>query len=356
MLPSFCVLTRWVAQNLQVDGGVESKGIIISSSGKISVFLAQIDSFYTPQEYMDATEISPISGTQLSYHVVNHVNAPTSCATGFRNDFFAVSSSEDNTTVTVTSPTDSSSSYVLNRFETYSEIAEYGFIELSGYKIESSAPVTLVAGNLCTYNYADVASTGTYITSHRPVDKYGIQYVVPSIEAPRNSGYDVHVVASMDDTTVNIDGQVVVLQADDILIKEFYYLSEATLVNCTFPCNVIQFSKAYDNYNGMFAIDVIPTDEFYTRATFTTSQELTGQYVTVIVDSATPVGDILLDGVVFDPVWSTAEGFTYATADVEKGYHLMNSTASRFAVYTYAHALSEGGGYGFAVLPAGKYA
>ena len=260
--------------------------------------------------------------------------------------------------MTVHFPNSSSSSFSLDRFETYSEIAESNGNEFSGSKIVSSAPVTVVSGNLCTRNYVSaspLATYGTYITRQRTVAKYSTQFVAPAIRAPEYSGYDIYIVASMNNTVVNIDGQETVLEQDEIIVQDFAERFDVTLVHCSFPCNVIQFTKGYDDRDGMFAIDVVPTKEFYTEAVFTTSEDHFDHHITVIVDSPIPVYDIFLDGVPFDPYWYAAGDFIYATADVGEDYHVMNSTVSRFAIYTYAHTTWYGGGYGLAVLPVGMY-
>jgi hypothetical protein len=340
---------RWTAENLQTAGGIEEKGIFISSDVNIAVMIAQVDTAYTPQVYNDATAISPISSAQTAYHLISHLGS-MSCSTGFRNAFFAISSSEDDTRVTVTSPTSSSNSFTLNRLETYSEIAGNNNDELAGYQVTSSAPVTVVAGNLCT-----PSPSGAYITSLSPVNRYSTQYIVPAIQASQSSAYDVHIVASMNNTIVDIDGQQTLLQADEIFVQTVDDQSTTSQVICSLPCNVIQFTLGNSD-TAKLAIDVIATNDFYTQATFTTSEDLSLHHITVIVDSPAPVSDILLDGVPFDPVWSINADYIYSTADVGKGYHVMNSTESSFAVYTYAHTPpSYSGGYGFAVLPSGKH-
>ena len=347
-------LSRWTAENFPVEGGIEDKGIFLSSDVPISVNVAYVDTYFIPQSHNDATVIPLVSPSQTAFHIVNHIDALYVCNAVFRNDFFAISASQDGTIVTVSSPT-FASSFDLNRHQTYSQIAENNEIELSGVKITASAPVTVVSGNLCTYNYVGPSTLGTYITGQRPVDQYGTQYVVPAIKAPRNSGYDVHVIASLDNTHVDIDGQQVLLNEDERFVQAFPSKINETLVTCSLPCNVVQFTKGYHNYDGMFGIDVTPTNEFYHDALFSTSEEDVDHHITVVVDSPTAVGDILLDGALFDPTWSAPGDVIYATADVGKGSHVMSSTESRFTVYVYAHGGSTGGGYGFAVLPAGTY-
>ena len=353
LLYMYCVC-RWTAANHAVAGGIEIKGILISSHVPLSVNLAQIDLFYpkyqSNQLLFDATLVPPVSSVSTSFVIANHVSLRQFCSPANRYDFIAIASSVDNTSVTVTPPMSSTSSFVLNRLETYSDDAN----SLSGTKIDSSAPITVVSGTLCTANnVGDSLAFGTYISSERPVAKYSTQYVVPAIKAPQNSGYDVHVVASADGTIANIQGQDTEIDENEIFVQAFAFKTNSTLVTCSLPCNVKQFTKGYANSDGNFAINVIPSNEFYTRATFNTLEENMDHHITLVVDSSTPVSDVLLDGVLFDPVWSTVGDFIYATADVDEGYHVITSTESLFAVYTYGHSGILAGGYGYEVLSTG---
>ena len=245
----------------------------------------------------------------------------------------------------------------LDLHDTYSEITENNAIELTGYTISSSAPVTIISGNLCTWNYVGSSSSdGTYISSQRPIAQYSYEYIVPNIQAPQNSGYDVYVVASRDETTVYIDDSSYSISKGELIAEKFPGKTTPTQVVCSLPCNVLQFTLGRSGYDGLFVMTIVPTTEFYFSASFTTSEDSIPFYITVIVDSPTPVIDLVLDGVVFSPSWFVFVNYTYATAEVSQGPHVMSATQSQFALYTYAHTGYGAGGYGYAVLaPAGRY-
>jgi hypothetical protein len=329
-----------------VEGGVEAKGILVSSDMEILVVAAYNDIYFSPARNTDSFEIPPVSPSQTAFHVVNHVNAPEFCYSFHFNEFFAISASQDNTLVNVTTP-NATFSLSLNRFDTFSQIAFAGdTVGFSGSKVVSSRPVSVVSGNLCEFASQE---SGTFITRQRPVEEYSLNYLVPAIEAPGSSGYDVHVVASEPDTLVSIDGQDTILQRDEIKVQSLQGKTSATSVSCSRPCNVLQFTNGLDFSDGLFAINVIPDNEYYSHAVFSTSEEDIVHRITVVVESASPVGDIVLDGESFEPDWSTLGDFTYATAVVGAGYHEIDASDSHFAVYTYAHS-GYGGGYGYAVL------
>ena len=351
------VFIRWTAEeHFLMDGGIEAKGIIVSSDVQIAVLLGFIDVFYDPQIFTDATPIQPVSSSQTTFHVLNHVNQTHRCIGVVNNHFFGISASEDDTEVTVTSP-DGSESFTLNLHETYSEIAYRTSpeIELLGYHIESSAPVTVLSGNLCTFNNNEgpEIADGTYISTQRPVNEYSTEYIVPNIQAPRNSGYDVHVVAGEDGTSVDIDGRIYEIDEGEVINERFPGRVEPTRVTCSLPCNVVQFTRGEKDSDGMFMISVVPTVEFSTTAFFTASYRDFGTavYITVIVGSPTPVSDLLLDGISFSPEWLAYRDVTYAIAFVTDGAHVMTSTESQFALYTYAHSGFYAGGYGYVAPP-----
>ena len=345
----FIVFLRWTAHDFVIHGGVEPKGIIINSDIPISVLLTYIDTYHAPQIFQDKTPIQPVMANQKSYYIINQINAPFQCDNGYRNEFFGISATEDDTVMMITKPDNSSYSVSLYLYEVYSEIADNNAIELTGYMISSSAPVTVISGNLCTYVGFD-SSVGTYISAQLPVAQYKTKYVVPNIQAPQNSGYDVYVVASVDGTTANIDEDVYDLNKGDVIVETFPGRTTPCRVSCSHPCNVSQFTLGRRHSDGLFMMSILPTGSFYSSAPFTTSEESGPFYITVIVDNPTPVTDLVLDEAPFSPSWSVFGSCTYATAEVSQGPHVMEATQSEFVIYTYAHTGNWAGGYGYAVL------
>ena len=312
--------------------------------------LAYIDSINTPQIYQESAWIQSVASYQTSFYITNQVNTPQKCGSSGRNNFFGISSTEDDTIIVITTPNYDSYSLSLDLHDTYSEIAEDNAIELTGYTINSSAPVTVVSGNLCTLNYVGSSSSGgTYISSQRPIAQYSYEYIIPNIQAPQNSGYDVYVVASRDETTVYIDDISYSISEGELIVEKFPGKTTPTQVVCSLPCDVVQFTLGYSNYDGLFMMNIVPTIEFYFNATFTTSEDSNPFYITVIVDSPTAVTDLNLDGVAFSPAWIVFGNYTYATAEVSEGSHVMSATESLYALYTYGHTGYAGGGYGYAV-------
>ena len=317
----------------------------------MSVLLDFIDSsFYIPQALREFAWIQPVASHQTFYYIINQVNAPWQCASLYGNHFFGISSTENNTIIVITTPNNDSYSLSLDLHDTYSEIAENNTIELTGYTVSSSAPVTVVSGNLCTFNTVGSSDgLGTYISNQTPETHYGYEYIVPNIQAPRNSGYDVYVVASRDGTTVYIDDSSYSISEGELITEKFPGKTTPTQVVCSLPCGVVQFTRGYTTNDGLFMMNIVPTTEFYFNATFTTSEDSNPFYITVIVDSPTAVTDLLLDGVAFLPAWTVFGKYTHATAKVSRGFHVMSATQSQYALYTYAHTGGWGGGYGYAV-------
>ena len=343
----FCFL-RWDAWDFKVSGGIETKGIHIITDAQISVFVSFRDTAYPYLQ--DETEIESVSSTQTSFYIVNHIDSIDFCGSAYTEQYFGISASQDGTLVKITSA-ETKQFLTLNLHDTYSEIAEDNRVDFSGFHVSSSAPVTLLSGKICAENtVANPAVSGSYISSHRPVDQYSTEFIVPVISLPLGSGYDVHVVASRNNTVVDIDSDVHHLDEGEVIISQCPHRVTAASVFCSLPCNVVQFSKGLWAYDGLFMISVLPTEDFYSSAVFTTSQSNGPFYITVVVDSPTAVTDIMLDGSSFSPVWTVFGNYTYAQELVSQGYHGMTSTDSRFAVYTFSHTGYNAGGYGYAVL------
>ena len=338
----FCFL-RWNAEDFKISGGIEDKGIHISSDTEISVFVAS--------SLLDASEIESVASSQTSFYVLNHIVSLVECDPDFVSQFFGISASQGGTIVNITSP-EIQTSVTLNLHKTYSVIAEDTSINLAGYHVSSSAPITVISGNLCSINPWDETNTlGSYISNHRPVDQYNTEFLVPGIEAPFSSGYDVHVVASKSGTVVNIDSDIHDLDEGEVIVVQFPDRTTPASIACSLPCNVVQFSKGHLRSDGLFMISVLPTTDFYTSAVFSTGQLNNPFHITVVVESSTAVNDLVLDGIIFSPEWSLHENYIYAHETVSQGYHKMTSSESHFALYTYSHTGVLAGGYGYAVRP-----
>ena len=132
---------RWDAQEFKVSGGIETKGIHISADAQISVFVAFRDTAFP--FLLDATEIEHVLLTQTSFYILNHNTASVECTSGYTNQVYCISASQDGTVVNVTSP-ETVRSVTLNMYDTYSEIAEDSRADLSGFHVSSSGPITLL--------------------------------------------------------------------------------------------------------------------------------------------------------------------------------------------------------------------
>ena len=332
-----------------MNGGVEAKGIVISSDVEISVVLDYYDEEFVPRRDEDMTAIEPISSSQTEYYVMNYFGGSNNCRSDLNKQFYAVSAAVDGTAITVTTPGGSSSVYNMNQFDTYSEVSSSGTTDYTGIHIESNEPVTLIAGKICaTFNGA----YGSYISSQTPVADYESEYHVPYIYQPSSMGYAAQVMAAYDNTNVDVEGNSYSIDAGDDIFLSYPSRNTGTLINCTQPCNVVQYTIGLQESVAMFSTSVVATEDFDTSAYFTTKALTYTFYITVVVASSEPVFDLLLDGQAFNPTWNTAGDYIYADTSVAIGSHVMNSTfGSLFAVYTYSHYGREAGGYGYAVLP-----
>ena len=211
--------------------------------------------------------------------------------------------------------------------------------------------MTLVTGYLCAFS-SGYSNGGTYISSHIPVEEYSTEYVAPYLLQPSFTGYDIHVLAVNDGTRVTALDNDYIVNSGEALYLHFGGRGEITKIQCSLPCNVVQYTIGLSGNTAMFMTTVLPTEKFGTEAYFTTTQNSYDFHISVVVDSPTPVDDLFLDGQPFTPqFWYESGNYTYTAVDISGGSHAMTSSGSRFALYTYSHFGVESGGYGYLALP-----
>jgi hypothetical protein len=277
---------------------------------------------------------------------------------------FAVVGTQDDTTVTIT-PSDTTGAYTagvpytetLNQGDVYQLIDSSGG-DLSGSTITSNEPVAVFAGNNCADVPADVGYCNTLAEEMTPTDTWGSDFLTEPLAT--RSGDTFRVMASENDTTVDIDGSLVAtLNAD-----QFYetILSTASTITSNNPIQVMQYSNGedYDNADAdPMDITIPPTEQFlnsYTVATEPSGADpsITQNYLNIVAPTS-EVTSIDLDGADlpssdFTPI--AGSSYSGAQVAVDFGSHTVSASLP-FGLSVYGFGGYDAYGYpgGFTLSP-----
>ena len=180
-----------------------------------------------------------------------------------------------------------------------------------------------------------------------PFDKYGMDFVAPSIGYP---GYILNFIAREDDTIISHNGQTTNVDAGDVYRYEYPYHDDIVTASCSKPCYLSLFAFGISHTYGNYLMNVMPVDQYYRSCNFVTMDYDKPHYISIVAIGTTPVDDIFLDGVNLEDLdWQTDGQVSYVIVEVARGFHHMYATETMFAVYAFGHSGNEGGGYGYSV-------
>ena len=342
--------------NMFPINGAESKAIRLVSDAEIQVILFK-ESKDTPFfEFNEAYEVPSINNTGTFFFTAAY--DATNCENpSYANQFFMVTSFYDDTDIVVTPKDEMPYDVSLPSFGTYAVVTfDYADLVAKGTQISSNLPINVVAGNLCQYNKG---SSGTYLSNIPPVKNLEKHYMTPHLisENIQTPGFSLNVMATEDDTMVQFNDQVVSLPLlGDAVTFELEDTQEWMPLECSKNCLAVQFTKSETEIYGLFMLPILPVEEFYTSAFFTTLDTSPTSYFSLAVEGEDPGSDILLNGDSLGYLeWSASDGYATAETDIPKGtYVLVSETGRRFAVYVYCHSQTFDGGAGYAVLSRGS--
>ncbi|XP_078682401.1 IgGFc-binding protein-like [Branchiostoma floridae x Branchiostoma belcheri] len=243
----------------------------------------------------------------------------------------------------------------LDRFETLQVQATE---DLTGSRITSTHPVSVLSGNLFTVVGNNQRGSGDYIVEMiPPVDTWGKEFVTAPL-AKRTAGDIFRVVAARDNTQVTVTNRPLVnLGAGDFWEIEANS-TEYLHVTSNEPILLAQYSKtaAADNTStDPFLMIIPPVAQFEAVYTFSTIDlkkidHPTSHHVNLVIqaaDKASPVFDGQpLPGTT---VWHPVPGTTYEATDltISAGTHTASHSSpdTTFGLYSYGYTLHESYGY-----------
>ena len=335
--------------------GYESKALRVTSDVEILVLMYSdhVSSPFFNDAYMVPNQIL-VNGT---YYTTAYDNDRACGSSGFK-EFYLITSFQDETSVDVVQQDGTSFALELTTFGTFTQTTTDPDNHLAtATKIASNKPINVISGNLCIYNYASGSAPGavTYASFIPPVESLGQQYIVPKIinEDDPPPGFSLTIVATENNTVVESDGDMYLLNRGETAVLEYAYKDQSIFVNCSDSCLVTQFSKAIADQSGAFMQFMLPEHDFSTSAYFTTLDVQPMSFLSIVIQGESPGDDVYLNGTSLGYLtWTPVNGYTTTELPIPHGaYHLESEDGRPFAAYIYFHLKHAGGGAGYSLLP-----
>jgi hypothetical protein len=352
-------------------GVVENKGVYVSSSGDVSVY-----AFNERLRSADGTVVLPITSLGKEYYVVSHfeiMTAPTNFPYSPNvNDesLFLVVAVEDNTRIQITpsvftlggNPAAIPFEITLNAGQSYQIKAKADLtgskVKVVGDRVDDCKNIAVFGGNKWT-SVGNCGGANDHLFQHMyPINTWGTDYFHVSLRG-RTSGELVKVMASENNTIVQVDGVVVgTLNAGKFLTLNFDpdvvrkittdKPSLVTVLAKSQECND-PGSPLYED-GDPFMMSYSPNQQLLKSVTFNAIQlpEVRNHYVNIIVPTAAS-NLTRLDGQnignQFTPFPQSPE-FSYARINISQGVHRLENSEG-FIAYVYGFGVVES--YGYAV-------
>ncbi|XP_078603527.1 IgGFc-binding protein-like [Branchiostoma floridae x Branchiostoma japonicum] len=278
---------------------------------------------------------------------------------------FGVFGTEDNTDIEitlrgstqyqgVTYPTGSVVRLVLNKFEA----VQFQGSDLTGTRITSNKPVTLMSGAQCASVPTGISACDHLVEQIPPVDKWGKRFVTAPL-AVRTRGDIFRIVAARNGTTVRVRGH-----ADQSRVLHsggFWELDVPSnvyqLITSSKPIMVLHYSKGIrsDSTNGdPFMMYIPPIEHFsadYTFATVDAAGSEFDSYINVVIET-TKKSSLLYDGhpLPSSTSWVQIPGTDLSAAQLHitsTGTHKIkhNSAIVTFSILYYGFASADSVGF-----------
>ena len=331
--------------------GAESKAIRLTSSGEIQVLIYK-DSDDGSYEFNGVYQV-PNDNMCGDSFLTSASNNEFCMSNTMGNQFFLVSTFYDNTLIEVTYQNGSSFKHTLPAFGTFVHVTgdPKNFIA-DGTQITSDAPINVVSGNLCEL----WEEYGSLITRIPPVASLNNTYMIPHLIAHSavSPGFSLVIVAAHDNTVIEFDGKTVTLPSvgnSTAFVGSFP--DEWMFVECSRDCLAVQITAAVESEFGRIMLSILPVQDFYTWAFFTTLDIHPTSYISLVVEGEDPGSDIFLNGDSLEHLdWSASHGYAVAETAIPQGTYVLESMNNRpFAAYVYTHSEIHAGGAGYTLLP-----
>ena len=235
----------------------------------------------------------------------------------------------------------------------------YNFVEvqtpdfdITGTVVQSDKPLSVVCGSIESNNPPLESRFSTFITDvSQPPSRY---FVAPHLGNRDDTGYDIRVIATVDDTTVTVDGEDHQLDEGEFVVIDYAGRTSVSLIGCSEDCNAYSILKSENSFWIGSLFSLVPTSQLYRSAFFITPEynDADNHFVSLVLEGD-DTESVTLDGRSLEgESWEHVEGFSYVWFQIEGGEHWLESSGGRFAAYVYGRKSSSTiYGYGHSILP-----
>jgi hypothetical protein len=306
---------------------IGNKGIHITSNNLISVFAGNYKQYTTDATVVLPTEFLGTEYIAVCYTGINQSTTPSE---------FMVVSTEDNTNITIVPSVTTDSTLAgdtinvqLNKGETYL-IKGAGIGDLTGSQIYSDKNIAVFSGHSCAYVPSGYAACDHLYEQMYPVSTFGNDFI--AIPLFSRVGSTIRVLASEDNSTIDIGNEQIVLDKYEFYEKTIY---ETVSISSDKPISVAQYSNGQQwdiVESDPFFIVLSPSEMFINNVDFySINTGAIERHFVNILSGADCYFEIELDGVnigdEFEPVSSNNE-YYYAQIEVEDGIHNISSSSA----------------------------
>lgn len=306
----------------------------------------------------DAAVILPLNALGKEYYVTAHLEPEGDRSTFTRESQMLILAVQDDTEVEITPSVPIGNLSANVPFRVTLDAGEVYFLKSANFDItgtlvksvssnsDDCKNIAVFGGNVFT-NVGGCGDARDHLFEQMfPISTWGKNFLyVPY--ATRQGGDYVKIIASKDNTEINITGEeTITLNAGE------YYINKALpgirKVTANEPISFAQFSRsqACDNtFSDPFYILVSPLEQRIKEVTFNafTVEAIDRYYLTLITD-ANSTNNILLDGVSISNQFITFEDAAYASISISRGDHTIEAEGGVIA-YVYGYGNFESFGY-----------
>ena len=332
-----------------LQGGIENKGIRVTSNDPISLY--GLNKFlYTTDAYLAL----PIVALGLDYRIITYNSSSSGTGSGF-----SVVATQDGTVLTVFNhQTNSTNTVNLNQGQTYHVQSPNAGDDVTGSRVQSNFPVA-VFGSAPVAAIPVGCSTSDHIVEQMfPYYSWGKNFVTIPLAGRDASGDIFRILAGEDGTEITINGTVV----STINAGSYYEgnLAGNNSITTSKATMLAQFAKGKFCSGGITGDPLMmlipPREQFLTNYTICNVAGFTSNWVNVVAPDYA-LETIFQDGVLIPISAFTQIGTTNfygAQRSVTEGSHTFTSTIP-FGVFVYGWNPSDSYGYpgGCSLSPVG---
>jgi gliding motility-associated-like protein len=334
---------------------IQGRGIHVTTEDTVAVFAINFNPYTA-----DAAKILPTPTLGIDYMAASYVGIG-----GYESEMLIVATADDSE-IEITPSTDLEGGYAaglpfvvqLNQ----GECIQYRTLtggDLTGTRITGTAangncrPFAVFSGTDCTNLPTECGACDHIFDQNFPISLWGTEYFLTpwSFISSIGGGYTWRVMASVDNTTVTVDGGgAFTLNAGEY--QEFNHDADPHCVNADQPIAVIQYMEGItcggDGDPAMVVVDDV--NKKIDQITFSTveSAVINDHYLNLVIN-AEQLGNVALDGAIVDPAlfesFPNCNDQMWCAVPITEGSHLLEAPGGGVTAYVYGYGDAESYAY-----------